>query len=111
MRPATDDNWQDAVDAAHLIMTLELGRIYRLVKIIPEFDIEECIAILAEGRDRGILPNAELTNLVGAVDGLLAACDTRVRVLQNDDWLGAELVQLRRAVEGVKKERTFNAAY
>lgn len=111
MRPVTDEQWQDAVDAAHTILTLEIGRLYGLVRVIPEFDIEECHRILAEGRERGILPASEVADLVAAAESLLEKCRDRLGVLQNKSWIGTELGQLRRAMVRVKKGRTYTHAH
>lgn len=97
MRPVTDQQWQDAFDAAYTLIHLELGRLFQLCKHIPDVDIEECTMLLAEGRARGIFPRAELTELVRAAEAMLEKCEEEKRVLQGDNWLGRELRRLRSA--------------
>lgn len=59
MRPVTDDQWQDAVDAAHAMLMLEAARLYGLVTGGPEVNIERCVEILEDGQARGIHPRID----------------------------------------------------
>lgn len=97
-RPVTERQWQDAVDAAHMILTMELGQLFGLVRVVHEVDIAECVAILEEGRTHGVVPQADVKELRDAVKALLDVIHSRVPVLSSELWLGPELHQLREAL-------------
>lgn len=59
MRPVTDHQWQQAVDAAYLMQQIELARLFGLLPGWPEVDLEKCSEILADGRELGIRPRLE----------------------------------------------------
>jgi hypothetical protein len=54
--PRSDAEWQAAVDAADFLLRLEAARAYGLVTGGPEIDVRRCEAILARGRERGVVP-------------------------------------------------------
>lgn len=57
MRPVTDNQWQDAVDAAQTCMMLELAKLFDLVNENGEVDITRCAEIIADGHKLGIEPS------------------------------------------------------
>lgn len=59
MRPVTPEQWQDAVDAAHALLTFEAARIYGLVEGGPEVNVERCVELLEDGKAMGVVPGAE----------------------------------------------------
>ena len=70
MRPVTDRQWQDAVDAAHALLTLEAARLYGLVTGGPEVNVERCVEIIEDGRSRGILPRVDaVERMVAEING------------------------------------------
>ncbi len=107
MRPVTNEQWQDAVDAAHTLLQLSIGQLYKLVKPMPEIDVEECVMILAEGAQRDIYPGVDITALLDATDTLLKKSDTTEwrKTLHSEQWVGKELFELRRAALVVKIRR------
>lgn len=65
MRPVTDEQWQDAVDAAYFVQQIELARLFGLVTGGPEINLESCAEILEDGRELGILPRLEQISRCG----------------------------------------------
>lgn len=65
MRPVTDEQWQDAVDAAYFIQQIEMARLFGLVTGGPEINLESCAEILEDGRKLGILPRLEQISCCG----------------------------------------------
>jgi len=60
MWPTTDRQWQDAVDAAHFMLTLEIARLYGLASGGPEVNIELCEQIISQGRTLGFVPSVKV---------------------------------------------------
>lgn len=65
MRPLTQGQWQDAVDAgeilsrvttAQILLLLEMGRLFGLVGDDLEVDVQACLDTLEEGREKGVTP-------------------------------------------------------
>lgn len=54
--PRTPQEWQEAVDAADILLGLEAARLYGLVTGGPVIDVERCDEILRRGRLRGYVP-------------------------------------------------------
>jgi hypothetical protein len=98
MRPATDRQWQDAADAAQLLMMIEVGRLHGLLTGGPEVDLQACFDILAEARTQGIFPSAPDAALARAAQAVVDKCSTKLGVLDSDQWLGPELHKLREAL-------------
>jgi len=65
--PVTPREWQDAVDAAHACLCLDSARTYGLVVGGPKVDVDRCLLILRQGRERGFTP------AVDAVERFVAA--------------------------------------
>lgn len=63
MTPVTQDQWQDAVDAAYFMQQLAMAQLYGLMVAGPEINIERCIETLKAGRERGVLPKLEHLSL------------------------------------------------
>jgi hypothetical protein len=59
MRPVTDEQWQDAVDAAHALLIFDTARLYGLVTGGPKVNVELCVEIIEDGRNQGIEPRVE----------------------------------------------------
>lgn len=51
--------WQELVDSAHALLTIDSCRQYGLVSGGPECDAERCRKILAEGQARGFSPRRD----------------------------------------------------
>ena len=69
MWPKTPDQWQEAVDAAALMLQLKAARFYGLVSTDVEIDAARCRHILDAGRQAGHLPRLE--RLQRGLDGAL----------------------------------------
>ena len=54
--PATAEEWQEAVDAAHGMLLLDSARRYGLVSGGPKIDAGRCEEILRRGAERGMTP-------------------------------------------------------
>ena len=65
MRPVTDVQWQDAVDAAYFMQQIEMARLFGLVTGGPEINFESCIEILDVGRELAIVPRLEQISRCG----------------------------------------------
>lgn len=68
MKPITQEQWQDAVDAAELLARLttakvllfiEMGRLFNLVDENGEIDIQACYGVMEDARSQGVMPNAD----------------------------------------------------
>lgn len=68
MRPVTQEQWQDAVDAAELLarittarvlLFIEMGRLFGLIDDNGEVDIVICNEIIEDARSQGIMPSVE----------------------------------------------------
>ena len=60
MRPVTDRQWQDAVNAAQTLLNIELGRLYGLATNDDlTINVHLCLETLKEGRARDITPRFE----------------------------------------------------
>lgn len=57
--PATPQEWQNAVDAAHGALALASARVYGLVTGGPTVNVERCEQILAEGAALDYVPAAD----------------------------------------------------
>ena len=57
--PANLDEWQDAVDSAHVLLLIDSARKYGLVTGGPEADIERCEQMIRDGRARGVVPRPD----------------------------------------------------
>lgn len=56
--PQTDAEWQEAVDAAHVLLLVESSRVYGLITGGPTANVDRCREILERGQQRGISPSA-----------------------------------------------------
>ncbi|MGH9942458.1 MAG: hypothetical protein ACRD9R_08895 [Pyrinomonadaceae bacterium] len=54
--PRTPEQWQEAADAAEVLLLVDAARQYGLVRGGPTVDVARCEEILAGGRQRGVLP-------------------------------------------------------
>lgn len=57
--PDTPEEWQNAVDAAHGLLTVDAARQYGLVAGGPTVIVSRCKEILERGKDLGITPSAD----------------------------------------------------
>lgn len=55
--PRTQGEWQDAADAAHVLLSLDAARQYGLIEGGPECNQERCAEILRLAKRRGITPS------------------------------------------------------
>ena len=54
--PGTREEWQEAVDAAHVLILIDGARRYGLISGGPAANIDRCVEIVEAGKKRGILP-------------------------------------------------------
>ena len=54
--PRTREEWQEAADAAHVLLTIDAARQYGLIEGGPEIDLGRCVEILRKARRQGITP-------------------------------------------------------
>ncbi len=54
--PSTPAEWQDAVDAAQLLLLIDSARQYGLIDGGPAVDVERCVQVLEVGKARGYRP-------------------------------------------------------
>lgn len=68
MRPVTQEQWQDAVDAAEVLarittakvlLFIEMGRLFDLIDNNGEVDIMACQEIIEDAHGKGIMPNMD----------------------------------------------------
>lgn len=62
--PTTPAQWQEAVNAAHVLLLVESARYYGLITGGPEVNIDRCNELLAEGRSLGIEPSSNALELM-----------------------------------------------
>jgi hypothetical protein len=71
MRPASEEQWQDAIDiadylrrleTAEFLLRVELGRLFCLITGDFEVDIQACLDIIEDGRRQGIIPSISKTH-------------------------------------------------
>jgi hypothetical protein len=75
MRPVTTQQWQDAVDAAHALLTLEHAHIYGLILGGPTVNVERCVELIEDGQTRGIRPRIEtVSRLVAELPRVTTVC-------------------------------------
>lgn len=55
--PQTPEEWQSAVDAAQIALTIDAARAYGLVEGGPVVNVARCEAVLKQGAARGLLPD------------------------------------------------------
>ena len=72
--PKTPEQWQDAVDSAHVLLCIDSARQYGLVEWNAEIDIERCEEILKRGHGHGYTPSHD------AVQRFLAEWEFRDQV-------------------------------
>jgi hypothetical protein len=78
MRPVTEEQWRDAVDAAEtlarittakVLLFVEMGRLFGLIDENGEIDIQACSDVVEDARRLGIMPSADVMNrFVGGAD-------------------------------------------
>jgi len=70
MWPKTNDQWQEAVDAAAAMLQLKAARFYGLVSMDVEIDTARCRHILDAGRLAGFMPSIERLDrtVLGSLD-------------------------------------------
>jgi hypothetical protein len=68
MRPVTEEQWQDAIDAAELLarvttaqvlLFIEMGRLFGLADENGEIDIQACYQVIEEARSQGVMPSVD----------------------------------------------------
>lgn len=104
-RPVTDRQWQDAVDAAHLIMTLEVGHIFELIGEMPAVDFERISQTLEEGRERGITPMADIAELQDAAAALVEKIEQKLPTFTSG--IINEIERLREALKQRRKKELY----
>lgn len=57
--PVSKAQWQEAVDAADVLLALDAAREYGLITGGPMINMERCMKILSQGRNKGIVPSAD----------------------------------------------------
>lgn len=54
-----DEEWQEAVDGAEFLLTLDAARQYGLITGGPKVNVARCLKIRSEGQRRGIRPSPD----------------------------------------------------
>jgi hypothetical protein len=68
--PSTPEEWQEAVDLAHTMLTIEAARQYGLITGGPKVDEERCLDLLEQGRQKGFQPSTDaIEKVLGAFYG------------------------------------------
>jgi len=67
--PRTREEWQEAADAAHVLLAIDAARQYGLIEGGPECDQERCVEILRKANRRGITPRDDSIERVLRPDG------------------------------------------
>ncbi len=57
--PRTREEWQEAADAAHVLLTIDAARQYGLIEGGPECNQKRCVEILRLAKRRGIAPRKD----------------------------------------------------
>jgi hypothetical protein len=57
--PKTWAEWQEAVDTAHALLTLDSARQFGLVTGGPSINVDRCVEVLEQGKSRYILPRPD----------------------------------------------------
>jgi hypothetical protein len=69
MRPVTEEQWRDAVDAAEtlarittakVLLFVEMGRLFGLIDENGEIDIQACCDVVEDARRLGVMPSADV---------------------------------------------------
>lgn len=55
--PLTRKQWQEAADAAHFMLALDSCRQYGFITGGPEVNVDRCVWILEQAKERGICPS------------------------------------------------------
>lgn len=64
MRPVTTAQWQDAVNAAEILLLIETGRLFGLIASGNEIDVQACLGIIEDGRKQeGVTPQIQSMQL------------------------------------------------
>lgn len=64
--PKTSGEWQDAVDAAHVLLLVDSARQYGLITGGPKVNVERAVQLLRHGKQRGIHPRPDaIDRLIG----------------------------------------------
>lgn len=71
--PVTREQWQEAVDAANAVLTIDAARQYGLITGGPLPDYERCEQIIERGKAMGITPRP------GSAEALALAWNQRSR--------------------------------
>lgn len=67
-QPQTTQEWQEAVDIAHVWLLVDSARQYGLVTGGPEIDVNRCLELLEQGRQQGILPSPDAISQSGRAE-------------------------------------------
>ncbi len=54
--PQTPVEWQEAVDVAHMLLTIDSARQYGLIKGGPAVNVDRCAEIIKRGAALGFVP-------------------------------------------------------
>jgi len=57
--PQTPEQWQEAVDQAHVLLLVVVARQYGLITGGPEVDVDRCQDIIERGAALGITPSPD----------------------------------------------------
>lgn len=63
--PSTRLEWQEAVNAAEFGLLVSSARAYGLITAGPEFDLDRCERILADGKAQGVVPCQQYCRVCG----------------------------------------------
>ena len=57
--PQTPEEWQEAVDTAHVLLLVQSARAYGLIRTTLDVDVGRCEEILRQGQAHGITPRPD----------------------------------------------------
>jgi hypothetical protein len=84
--PSTAAEWQEAVDLAEFLLTLDSARQYGLVTGGPTVNVDRCAQLLEEGAARGITPSSDAAErLTEAYQQLAQERGVRFREITEDE--------------------------
>jgi hypothetical protein len=71
--------WQELVDSAHALLSIDSARQYGLITGGPECNHKRCYQILKDGQARGVHPRADaVESFIAAVNAEEATAETAV---------------------------------
>ena len=61
--PNNPQEWQDLVDSAHALLSIDAARQFGLITGGPECNVDRCVETLQQGKALGIIPRSDAITL------------------------------------------------